>query len=167
MTCTALYPGTFDPITNGHIDLIKRAAPLFNHMHVAVANPSHKKPCLAREKRISLIQIALRALPFNISVIPLNGLLVNCMREQQAKVILRGVRAVSDFDYEFQMASMNRTMCPELETLFLTPAEEYANISSSMVREIARLGGDISAFVPHCVVHCVQNALAGKHGHGT
>ncbi len=146
MPITALYPGTFDPITHGHTDLVQRAARLFDRVVVAVAAVSGKAPVFSLEERVELARVALGDLP-NVSVCSFDGLLVGFVREQGASVILRGLRAVSDFEYEFQLASMNRHLDPDVETVFLTPAEQYSFISSSLVREIASLGGDISAFV--------------------
>lgn len=150
MTQTALYPGTFDPMTNGHVDLVQRAARRFDHVLVAVAGSGSKTPCFALEQRIELARTALAGCA-NVSVKGFSGLLVRFAREQKASVILRGLRAVSDFEYEFQLASMNRKLAPEVETMFLTPDEGYTFISSSLVREIASLGGDVSAFVPAAV----------------
>lgn len=150
MNQTALYPGTFDPMTNGHVDLVQRAARRFDHVLVAVAGSGSKTPCFALEQRIELARTALAGCD-NVTVMGFSGLLVHFAREQNASVILRGLRAVSDFEYEFQLASMNRRLAPELETMFLTPDEGYTFISSSLVREIASLGGDVSAFVPAAV----------------
>ena len=146
MNISAVYPGTFDPITRGHTDLVRRAAGLFDRVVVAVAASTKKQPFFPLEERIALAEQSLGGLA-NVDVIGFDGLLVNFVREQQAKVVLRGLRAVSDFEYEFQLAGMNRHLAPDLETLFLTPAEEYAYVSSSLVREIASLGGDVSHFV--------------------
>ncbi|MEZ5456220.1 MAG: pantetheine-phosphate adenylyltransferase [Lysobacteraceae bacterium] len=142
----AVYPGTFDPITNGHIDLVARAAPLFERIVVGVAESPHKGPGFDLQDRIELAQICLADLP-NVEVLGFDTLLADFVRRVGGGVLLRGLRAVSDFEYEFQMASMNRHLIPEVETLFLTPAEKYSFISSSLVREIARLGGDVSGFV--------------------
>ncbi len=150
----AVYPGTFDPITNGHVDLIERAAKLFDRVLVAIAEDSPKATLFDSAHRQSLARESLRYLP-NVEVMTFSGLLVEFAQRQHIGIILRGLRAVSDFEFEFQLASMNRRMAPELETLFLTPAEQYAYISSSLVREIARLGGDVSPFVPQRV----QSAL--------
>jgi pantetheine-phosphate adenylyltransferase len=146
MNISAVYPGTFDPITRGHTDLVRRAAGLFDRVVVAVAASAKKQPFFPLEERIALAEQSLGNLD-NVDVIGFDGLLVNFVREQGAKVVLRGLRAVSDFEYEFQLAGMNRHLAPDLETLFLTPAEEYAYVSSSLVREIASLGGDVSHFV--------------------
>lgn len=150
----AVYPGTFDPITNGHIDLVSRAAPLFDHLVVAIADSQSKGPSFVLDERIALAREALAGID-NVEVRGFSTLLATFVNEIGAGVILRGLRAVSDFEYEFQLASMNRHLIPDAETLFLTPAEQYSFISSSLVREIARLGGDVSGFV-HPVV---QKAL--------
>jgi pantetheine-phosphate adenylyltransferase len=151
----AVYPGTFDPITNGHIDLVDRAAPLFERMIVGVAESPGKRPALPLDLRVSLAREALAAFP-NVEVRGFDSLLAHFVADVGAGVLLRGLRAVSDFEYEFQLASMNRHLIPEVETLFMTPAEKYGFISSSLVREIARLGGDVSAFVPSAVDRALQ-----------
>ncbi|MBN8480397.1 MAG: pantetheine-phosphate adenylyltransferase [Xanthomonadales bacterium] len=156
----AVYPGTFDPITNGHIDLVSRAAPLFDHLVVAIADSQTKGPSFGLDERIDMAREALGGIR-NVEVRGFSTLLANFVNEIGAGVILRGLRAVSDFEYEFQLASMNRHLIPEAETLFLTPAEQYSFISSSLVREIARLGGDVSGFV-HPVV---QQALRRRWSH--
>lgn len=146
MNITAIYPGTFDPITNGHTDLVHRAARLFDHVIVAVAAHTSKTPAFTLEERVRMAQTVLTGMD-NVEVCGFNSLLVNYVRERGAQVILRGLRAVSDFEYEFQLAGMNRKLAPGIETLFLMPAEQYSYISSSLVREIARLDGDVSEFV--------------------
>jgi len=151
----AVYPGTFDPITNGHVDLVDRAAPLFDRLVVGIAESPGKRPALALELRVELARGALSR-HRNVEVRGFNGLLADFVRELGAGVLLRGLRAVSDFEYEFQLASMNRHLIPDVETLFLTPAEQYGFISSSLVREISRLGGDVSGFVPPAVAHALQ-----------
>mgnify|MGYP002733848410 CR=1 FL=1 len=151
----AIYPGTFDPITMGHVDLVTRAAPLFEKVVIGVAESPSKGPGFTLEERIELAQIALSALP-NVEVRGFKTLLAHFVFEVGAGVLLRGLRAVSDFEYEFQLASMNRHLIPEVETLFLTPAEKYGFISSSLVREIARLGGDVSGFVPPVVLQALH-----------
>ncbi|MFL6593083.1 MAG: pantetheine-phosphate adenylyltransferase [Luteimonas sp.] len=151
----AVYPGTFDPITNGHVDLVDRAAPLFDRLVVGIAESPGKRPALALELRVELARGALSRHP-NVEVRGFNGLLADFVRELGAGVLLRGLRAVSDFEYEFQLASMNRHLIPDVETLFLTPAEQYGFISSSLVREISRLGGDVSGFVPPAVAQALQ-----------
>jgi len=151
----AIYPGTFDPVTNGHIDIITRAAKLFPEVVVAVASNSAKQPFFSLEKRIELVREVIGDLP-GVSVIGFNTLLIHFVREQNAGVILRGLRAVSDFEYEFQLAGMNRKLAKHVETLFLTPSENYMFISSTLVREIAALDGDVSGFVPPAVVRALK-----------
>jgi pantetheine-phosphate adenylyltransferase len=151
----AVYPGTFDPITNGHVDLVDRAAPLFERMIIGVAESPGKGPALPLELRVDLARQAVAHHP-NVEVRGFNCLLAHFVAEVGGGVLLRGLRAVSDFEYEFQLASMNRHLIPEVETLFLTPAEQYGFISSSLVREISRLGGDVSGFVPPAVDAALQ-----------
>jgi pantetheine-phosphate adenylyltransferase len=155
---TAVYPGTFDPVTNGHTDLIQRAARLFDRVIVAVSANPHKEPIFSLEERVELVKTVAAALD-NVEVRSFGSLLVEFVSEQGAQVILRGLRAVSDFEYEFQLASMNRRLAPQVETMFLTPAEQYAYISSSLVREIAALGGDVSPFVHHRVGAALSNRM--------
>lgn len=150
MHLTAIYPGTFDPITDGHLDLILRASKLFSYVIVAVAANQGKTPLFTLDERVEIASEVTSHLS-NVSIIGFNNLLVDCAKENKADVVLRGLRAVSDFEYEFQLAGMNRRLSPELETVFLTPAEQYEFISSSMIREIARLKGDVSSFVPKYV----------------
>ena len=154
-TRIAVYPGTFDPVTNGHVDLVDRAAPLFERLVVGVAESPGKKPALPMSLRVELAREALAGHD-NVEVRGFNGLLAHFVRDLGAGVLLRGLRAVSDFEYEFQLASMNRHLIPEAETLFLTPAEQYSFISSSLVREIARLGGNVSDFVHPAVQHALR-----------
>ena len=154
----AIYPGTFDPITNGHTDLVERASRLFKRVVVAIARSQDKEPFFNLEERITLAQQALSAYD-NVEVCGFQTLLVEFMREKDATVIIRGLRAVSDFEYEFQLASMNRHLRDDIETVFLTPAEQYSYISSSLVREIAKLGGDISSFVPANVVAAIKQRI--------
>jgi pantetheine-phosphate adenylyltransferase len=146
MNGTVVYPGTFDPITHGHSDLIGRAARLFDRIIVAVAANPGKAPCFSLEERMELARAALGEVA-NAEVLGFDGLLVDFARARGARVILRGLRAVSDFEYELQLSSMNRRLAPDIETLYLMPAEQYSYISSSLVREIAGLGGDVSSFV--------------------
>ncbi|WP_108447438.1 pantetheine-phosphate adenylyltransferase [Halomonas denitrificans] len=143
---TAVYPGTFDPITNGHLDLIERAARLFDRVVVAIATSPGKGPALDLDTRIRLAREVVAGLD-NVEVVGFSGLMTEFMKQQQARVLLRGLRAVSDFEYELQLANMNRAQMPELETVFLTPEVENSYISSTLVREIARLGGDVSKHV--------------------
>jgi pantetheine-phosphate adenylyltransferase len=152
MKINAIYPGTFDPVTNGHLDLIARAAKLYDQVIVAVAENNNKSPLFSIEERVALAR-AVTSDFANVNVIGFDNLLVDCAKEQGAHVILRGLRAVSDFEYEFQLAGMNRRLSPDLETVFLTPAEQYEFISSSMIREIARLKGNVSSFVPDIVLN--------------
>ena len=154
-TRIAVYPGTFDPITNGHVDLVDRAAPLFEKLIVGIAESPTKGPALPLALRVDLARDALSGFP-NVEVRGFASLLAHFVAEVGGGVLLRGLRAVSDFEYEFQLASMNRHLIPEVETLFLTPAEQYGFISSSLVREISRLGGDVSAFVPAAVAKALQ-----------
>ncbi len=158
----ALYPGSFDPVTNGHLDVLKRASSLFDEVLVAVAQNDSKSALFSTEERIRLIQQSTQDLP-NIRITSFQGLLVDFARKQDARAIIRGLRAISDFEYEFQMALMNRSLEPKLETLFLMPSEEYTYLSSRLVKEVSRLGGDISRFVPHCVVAALKerNAQTG------
>ncbi len=142
----AVYPGTFDPITNGHSDLVIRAARMFDRIILAIADNSEKNPLFSLDERIALANQALRGVD-HVTVVGFSGLLIDFAREAGAEVILRGLRAVSDFEYEFQLASMNRRLEPLLETVFLAPAENYTFVSASLVKEIARHGGDVSAFV--------------------
>ncbi|PFG10975.1 pantetheine-phosphate adenylyltransferase [Marinobacter sp. LV10MA510-1] len=152
-----IYPGTFDPITHGHTDLIERASRLFDEVVVAVAYNSKKKPLLELEERCDLVRQATAHVP-NVTVMGFSNLLAEFVRSQNATVILRGLRAVSDFEYEFQLADMNRRLAPELESVFLTPTNHLSYISSTLIREIASLGGDVSEFVDPAV----QAALEKK-----
>jgi len=142
----AVYPGTFDPITNGHTDLVSRAARVFPKVIIAIAESPHKQPLFNLEERIQLSENQMAHLD-NVEVVGFSNLLVEFVQQIGASVIIRGLRAVSDFEYEFQLASMNRHLAPAVETLFLTPDEDYSFISSSLVKEIARLNGDVSEFV--------------------
>jgi len=148
---TAVYPGTFDPITNGHSDLIQRASQLFDKVIVAIAANPSKAPTFSLEQRVEMAKTVTSSLN-NVSIVGFDSLLVHFVKENDAQVILRGLRAVSDFDYEFQLAGMNRRLDSQIETIFMTPAEKYAFISSSLVREIANLGGDVSEFVHEMVM---------------
>jgi pantetheine-phosphate adenylyltransferase len=150
MQITAIYPGTFDPLTNGHLDLIARASRLYHQVIVAVAVNRSKTPLFSLDERVALVRDVTPEFA-NVQVIGFDNLLVDCAKEHGAQVILRGLRAVSDFEYEFQLAGMNRRLAPQLETMFLTPAEQYEFISSSMIREIAQMNGDVSCFVPDIV----------------
>jgi len=149
-----LYPGTFDPITQGHGDLIERASKLFDSVVIAVAANPKKNPLFPLEQRVELAREVTRHLP-NVEVVGFSTLLAHFVKEQQANIILRGLRAVSDFEYEFQLANMNRQLAPDVESLFLTPSEHYSYISSTLVREIANLGGDITKFVHTAVARAL------------
>jgi pantetheine-phosphate adenylyltransferase len=142
----AVYPGTFDPITRGHEDLVRRASGLFDHVVVAVAVSSGKKPFFTQDERVEMVRQVLADYA-NVEVMAFSGLLMEFAQQQNARVILRGLRAVSDFEYEFQMAGMNRSIYPDVETMFLTPSEQYMFISATIVREIALLGGNVEKFV--------------------
>lgn len=142
----ALYPGTFDPMTRGHEDLVRRAAALFETLLVGIAESPAKRPFFTLEERVDIAHEVLADIP-NVEICGFNTLLMNFVHEKGAKIIVRGLRAASDFEYEFQMAGMNRVLFPEVETIFLTPGEQYMFVSATMVREIARLGGDVSKFV--------------------
>ena len=155
---TVIYPGTFDPITNGHTDLVERASRLFDKVIVAIAASEDKGTAFPIEDRVSLARDVLGHID-NVEVCCFDNLLVDFVRQREAGVILRGLRAVSDFEYEFQLAGMNRHLAPEVETLFLTPAEQYAYISSSLVREIASLGGDVTPFVHRKVVAALRGRM--------
>ncbi len=157
----AVYPGTFDPITHGHTDLVSRAARVFDHVIVAIAESPHKTPFFSLEKRIGLAQSQLGRLD-NIEIVGFSNLLVDFVRERGATIIVRGLRAVSDFEYEFQLASMNRNLCEDVETMFLTPDENYGFISSTLVREVARLGGDVSQFVGAEIAEALKQEFGRK-----
>ena len=146
MTLRVIYPGTFDPLTRGHEDLVRRAVRLFDEVVVAVAGSPGKQPYFPLDERVEMASAVLADLP-TVRVVGFTGLLMDFLRKSDARVVLRGLRAVSDFEYEFQLAGMNRSLYAEVETVFLTPSEQYMFISASMVREIATLGGDVSQFV--------------------
>jgi pantetheine-phosphate adenylyltransferase len=158
-TQTVIYPGTFDPITNGHVDLTERAARLFDRVVVAIAYSEKKTPLFSLEQRIELCQASLSHLD-NVEVLGFNNLLTDFAKSQGSSCVLRGLRAVADFEYEFQLANMNRAMFPEFESIFLTPSEHLSFISSSLVREIASLDGDITPFVPRPVAEALQQRFA-------
>lgn len=155
----AIYPGTFDPFTRGHEDLVRRAASLFGSLVVAVAESRSKAPFFPLDERLAMAREVLAGCA-HVRVASFSGLLSDFVREQKARVIVRGLRAVSDFEYEFQMAGMNRYVLPDVETLFLTPSDQYQFVSGSMVREIAQLGGDVSAFVAPQVVQRMARRMA-------
>ena len=147
MSHTAVYPGTFDPITSGHADLARRASKLFDRVVLAVADSRAKKPFFTLDERVEMAREVLKDLP-NVEVTGFSGLLMKFVQEQGARVVVRGLRAVSDFEYEFQLAGMNRGMYPDVETVFLTPGEQFMFVSATIVREISVLGGDVTKFVP-------------------
>ena len=153
---SVIYPGTFDPVTNGHVDLAERAARLFDRVVFAIAHSPKKTPFFTLEERVSLSEEALSHLS-NVSVMGFSGLLIDFARDQNTECVLRGLRAVADFEYEFQLANMNRAMYKEFESVFLTPSEHLSYISSSLVREIAELGGDVSQFVPANVATALKS----------
>jgi pantetheine-phosphate adenylyltransferase len=158
----AVYPGTFDPFTRGHEDLVRRAARLFGRVIVGVAASHNKRPLFSLAERVDIAREILSGLP-NVEVHGFDTLLMNFVHEHQATVVVRGLRAVSDFDYEFQMAGMNRNLYPDVETVFLTPGEQYMFISATMVREIALLGGDVSKFAqPQVLARLAEKAAARK-----
>jgi len=154
----AIYPGSFDPITNGHIDVIKRASRIFDQVTVAVSQNINKKSFLSEKEKIEAINLSIIDLK-NVEVIAFDSLLVDFAKTNNIQIILRGLRAVSDFEYEFQLAGMNKHLDKNIETFFLTPSEEFSNISSSLVREILMLGGDISSFVPQEVEKILRSKL--------
>ncbi len=160
----AVYPGTFDPITNGHEDLVQRASRLFDEVIVGVAHSQAKRPFFSLEERVSIARDVLAAYP-NVRVMGFAGLLSEFVREHEAGVILRGLRAVSDFEYEFQLAGMNRTLAPGVETLFLTPSDRYLFLSATIVREIAVLGGDITAFVHPITAERIREKIGRPAAH--
>lgn len=153
----AIYPGTFDPVTNGHLDLIERGAKMFQHVVVGVANNPSKKPLFDLDERVALAKQVTSHLP-NVVVVGFSGLLIDFAKDNQATILIRGLRAVSDFEYEFQLANMNRRLYPELESVFLTPAVENSFISSTLVKEVSLHGGKVEEFVPTIV----SQALAAK-----
>lgn len=158
----AIYPGTFDPLTRGHEDLVRRAATLFDRIVLAIADSKAKRPFFAAQERIAMAREVLADLT-NVEVVGFSGLLTHFVRDQGARVVLRGLRAVSDFEYEFQLAGMNRNLYPEMETLFLTPSEQHMFISATLVREIALLGGDVTEFVhPLVAKRLKQKSTSGK-----
>jgi pantetheine-phosphate adenylyltransferase len=160
---TVVYPGTFDPFTRGHEDLVRRAAKLFDRVMVGVADSAAKQPFFTNSERVAMAREVLAAYA-NVEVKAFSGLLMDFVHEQGARVIMRGLRAVSDFEYEFQMAGMNRNLFPEVETLFLTPSEQYTFISATIVREIAKFGGDVSSFVHPAVLARLKAKVAEPKG---
>jgi pantetheine-phosphate adenylyltransferase len=158
MPVKALYPGTFDPPTNGHVDLIQRGSRIFDHLIVAVLNNPGKNPLFTVPERVEMLEEATRALT-NVSVATFNGLMVEFAREHAASAVLRGIRAISDYEYEFQMALMNRRLAPEIETVFLQPAGRYSFVSSRMLKEVFAFGGDITGLVPPNVLKRLRNRM--------
>ena len=158
---TVIYPGTFDPFTRGHEDLVRRASKLFDRVIVGVADSAAKQPFFATAERVDMVREVVTTYA-NVEVKPFSGLLMDFVHEQGARVVMRGLRAVSDFEYEFQMAGMNRRLFPEVETLFLTPSEEHTFVSATIVREIARFGGDVSSFVHPAVLARLKAKVASR-----
>ncbi len=161
----AIYPGSFDPLTNGHLDLIARGSEIFDELIVGILRNTDKHPLFATEERVEMLLEACRHLP-NVSVEAFDGLLVDYARQKSAKALLRGIRAISDYEYEFQMAMMNRKLEPELETVFMMPAEQYSYVSSRLVKEVFRLGGSIKGLVPPLVEDRLRRKLAAESAHG-
>lgn len=155
----AVYPGTFDPVTCGHEDLVRRATRIFDEIVVAVAVGGHKRPFFELDERVAMAELVFADMP-NVRVLGFSGLLMDFVAAQQAHIVLRGLRAVSDFEYEFQLAGMNRNLNPQIETVFMTPAEQFMFVSASMVREIAVLGGDVSPFVHPAVLARLQQKMS-------
>jgi pantetheine-phosphate adenylyltransferase len=161
MSVSALYPGTFDPPTNGHLDLIERGAKLFDHLTVAILNNPGKDPLFTVEERVEMLKESTAALK-NVSVATFGGLMVEFARQQGASAVLRGIRAISDYEYEFQMALMNRRLAPEIETVFLQPAGRYSFVSSRMLKEVFSFGGDVSGLVPPNVLKRLRNRMGAS-----
>jgi pantetheine-phosphate adenylyltransferase len=158
-----VYPGTFDPITNGHLDVVERALQMFDEVVLAIAADSTKKPLFSLEERKNLAEAALApTLGAKVRVVAFQGLLIDFVKAQGARAILRGLRAVSDFEFEFQMALMNRKLSDEVETIFLMPKDSYTYLSSTIIKEVGRLGGDISPFVPPLVESAMRRKFAGE-----
>lgn len=164
----AIYPGTFDPITNGHLDVLERACRLFDEIIVSVGRNTSKSPLFSTEERVYLIKAAIKTVPCaaKITVKSFDGLVVDFAKSQQARAIIRGLRAISDFEYEFQMALVNRRLCQDISTVFLMPHEKYTYLNSSIVKEVASFGGNISNFVPEVVEKEIKKKLAGKSSAG-
>jgi len=163
MPVKALYPGTFDPPTNGHVDLVQRGAKIFDHLVVAVLNNPGKNPLFTVAERVEILEEATRALT-NVTVATFNGLMVEFARQQKVSAVLRGIRAISDYEYEFQMALMNRRLAPEIETVFLQPAGRYSFVSSRMVKEVLSFGGDIAGLVPPNVLKRLRSRITAAGG---
>lgn len=158
---TLVYPGSFDPLTNGHLDIIERGAKLADRLVIGILKNSSKAPMFSLEQRIAIMQAAISHLP-NVEIISFDGLLVDFMKSQHAKTVIRGLRAVSDFEYELQMAQANRDLYPEMETMFLATNVEYSFISSTIVKEILRYGGNIRHLVPKASIEVIESILGGK-----
>ena len=156
----AVYPGTFDPMTMGHVDLVKRASKLFDSVIIAIASSDSKKPMFSLEERIEIGNKIFADDP-KVEVIGFSGLLVNFAKDNDANILIRGLRVVADFEYEFQLANMNRAMSPDIESVFLTPKEEYSYISSSLVKEIATMGGDVDRFVDPVTLEALKQKIDG------
>ncbi len=165
MSVKALYPGTFDPPTNGHVDLIQRGAKLFSHLTVAILVNPVKNPLFTVEERAEMLREATSAIE-NVSVATFEGLMVDFARKQGATAVLRGIRAISDYEHEFQMALMNRRLAPEIETVFLQPAGRYSFVSSRMVKEVFSFGGDVTGLVPPNVLKRLRARINGGHNGG-
>ena len=163
MKLKAVYPGTFDPITLGHQDLVRRAARMFDEVILAVADSRSKRPFFTLEERVEMARSVVKEYP-NVTVMGFSGLLMRFAQENDDKIVMRGLRAVSDFDYEFQLAGMNRNLFPEVESIFLTPAEQFLFISATLVREISVLGGDVSKFVSPHVEQCLKRKITSLGG---
>ncbi|MGA3162263.1 MAG: pantetheine-phosphate adenylyltransferase [Terracidiphilus sp.] len=161
MSVSALYPGTFDPPTNGHLDLIERGAKLFDHLIVAILNNPDKDPLFTVEERVEMLKESTAALK-NVSVATFDGLMVEFARSQGVSAVLRGIRAISDYEYEFQMALMNRRLAPEIETVFLQPAGRYSFVSSRMLKEVFSFGGDVSGLVPPNVLKRLRSRMSAS-----
>jgi len=158
MPRTALYPGSFDPVSYGHLDLIKRATKIYDKVIVAVATNSHKRPLFSAQERMTMLREALQEFE-RVDVVSFDGLVVDFARQHQIKVLLRGLRMVSDFEYEFRLALTNRRMADDIETVFLMPSEQYSFLSSTLLKELASMGADISGFVPVCVEQRLKERL--------
>ena len=165
MTVSAVYAGTFDPITAGHEDITRRAGKLFDRVIIAIADSKSKKPLFTLEERVAIARESLADVK-NVEVMGFSGLLMNFVQQHNARVVVRGVRSVTDFDYEFQLAGMNRSLYPEVETIFLTPGEQHAYVSATLVREIAILGGDYAKFVSPVVAHHLAAKIRQRKSEG-